>query len=157
MIKMIRVDHRLLHGQVAISWYGYVGANCILIANDAVAEDATRKSLIKLAKPTGSKLVIMPIVESISSLNSGITDKYQLMIVVESVHDAYLLIAGMHAKPKELNLGGTKEANGTKSVSAAVNITPQDKKDLAEIETMGVSIFSQQVPTSTKEKLNFIE
>ena len=34
MIKMLRVDHRLLHGQVAFSWTGYLGVNCILIAND---------------------------------------------------------------------------------------------------------------------------
>lgn len=36
MITLLRVDHRLLHGQVAFSWTQYVGADCILIANDSV-------------------------------------------------------------------------------------------------------------------------
>lgn len=35
MIVFLRVDHRLLHGQVAFSWTQYVGADCILIANDS--------------------------------------------------------------------------------------------------------------------------
>ena len=35
MIKCLRVDHRLLHGQVAFSWTSALGADCILIANDA--------------------------------------------------------------------------------------------------------------------------
>ena len=35
MIIGTRVDHRLVHGQVAFSWISAIGANCILVANDA--------------------------------------------------------------------------------------------------------------------------
>ena len=49
MIKLFRVDHRLLHGQVAFSWTSALGADCILIANDAVMKDDLRKTSIKLA------------------------------------------------------------------------------------------------------------
>ncbi len=44
MIVFLRVDHRLLHGQVAFSWTQYVGADCILIANDSVPNDDLRKT-----------------------------------------------------------------------------------------------------------------
>lgn len=54
MITLLRVDHRLLHGQVAFSWTQYVGADCILIANDNVPDDELRKTTIKLAKPLQS-------------------------------------------------------------------------------------------------------
>ena len=36
MIKLCRVDHRLLHGQVAFSWCHAVGADCILVASGSV-------------------------------------------------------------------------------------------------------------------------
>ncbi|MCP9313732.1 transposase [Liquorilactobacillus satsumensis] len=55
MIKFVRVDHRLLHGQVALSWFGATNANCILIANDSVPDDPIRKATIKMARPTGAK------------------------------------------------------------------------------------------------------
>ena len=45
MIKMLRVDHRLLHGQVAFSWTGYLGVNCILIANDAQNNASPRQAI----------------------------------------------------------------------------------------------------------------
>ena len=51
MIKLLRVDHRLLHGQVAFSWKNAVEADCILIACDAVMKDDLRKTSIKMAKP----------------------------------------------------------------------------------------------------------
>ena len=50
MIKLLRVDHRLLHGQVAFSWKNAVEADCILIACDAVMKDDLRKTSIKMAK-----------------------------------------------------------------------------------------------------------
>ncbi len=53
MIKLVRVDHRLLHGQVAFSWTQALGADCILIANDDVPQNDIRKTTIKLAKPAG--------------------------------------------------------------------------------------------------------
>lgn len=36
MIQMIRVDYRLLHGQVAVSWTSALGADCILLVSDTV-------------------------------------------------------------------------------------------------------------------------
>lgn len=32
MIKKLRVDYRLVHGQVAISWSRALGVDCILVA-----------------------------------------------------------------------------------------------------------------------------
>ena len=61
MIILTRVDHRLLHGQVAFSWTQSLGADCILIANDDVPTNDIRKTTIKLAKPQGVKLVIKTI------------------------------------------------------------------------------------------------
>lgn len=72
MITLLRVDHRLLHGQVAFSWTQYVGADCILIANDSVPGDELRKTTIKLAKPPSVKLVIKNINDSIEAIKAGL-------------------------------------------------------------------------------------
>ena len=149
MIKLFRVDHRLLHGQVAVSWYGAVGADCILIANDDVPKDPIRKASIKMAKPSGSKLVMQSIDRSIESLNSGITDKYRLMIIVESINDAYRIISKMNNKPKVLNLGGTKETSETRILAPSVNTNSKDEKQLKEIIEQGVKVEVQQVSTSS--------
>lgn len=58
MIKVTRIDHRLLHGQVAFTWIKAVGADCILIANDDVASNDLRMAALRMAKPAGVKLVM---------------------------------------------------------------------------------------------------
>ncbi|MDD7280440.1 PTS sugar transporter subunit IIB [Floccifex sp.] len=144
MIKLLRVDHRLLHGQVAFSWKAHVDADCILIANDSVVKDDLRKTSLKLAKPAGTKLVIKSIKDSIDSINSGVTDKYKLLIVVESIKDAYELIKNCGIK--KLNLGGTKATSETRNISKAMNITPKEEELLKDLVGIGCDVEIQMVP-----------
>ena len=50
-IVLVRIDNRLIHGQVATQWCGVVGANLLLVANDEVAKDKMRQGLMKMAAP----------------------------------------------------------------------------------------------------------
>ncbi|WP_294602774.1 PTS sugar transporter subunit IIB [uncultured Lactobacillus sp.] len=150
MIKLLRVDHRLLHGQVAFSWTQELGVDCILIANNDVPNNEIRKTAMKLAKPQGVKLVIKNISDSIKALKSGVTDKYKLFIVVESVADAYSL-ATAYPQINHINLGGTKPADGTKQISKAINVTNEDESKLKELVNQGCEIEIRQVPNDKKE------
>jgi len=152
MIVLTRVDHRLLHGQVAFSWTAHLSADCILVANDDAASDETKKTIIKLGKPSGVKLVIKNIDNSIKAINSGVTDKYKLFIVVESVDDAYKLVKGVD-QIKELNLGGTKFVEGKESLSSAVFVTADEKKELEDLVSDGIRVYTQQVPTDSKKDI----
>ena len=49
MIKLVRLDYRLLHGQVVFSWTGHVGAQRIIVVDDDAANDEMKKlSLIHI-------------------------------------------------------------------------------------------------------------
>lgn len=149
MIKLMRVDHRLLHGQVAFSWTSTLSADCILIANDDVVCNELRKMSIKLAKPNGVKLVIKSIDESVEAINSGITDKYKLLIVCESIIDAKKLIDRC-SSITSLNLGGTKSDNQKRSISKAVSVSKEEEKLLREMIQKDIKIEIQMVPNEHK-------
>ncbi|APM33026.1 PTS sugar transporter subunit IIB [Klebsiella michiganensis] len=150
MITLLRVDHRLLHGQVAFSWTQYVGADCILIANDNVPEDELRKTTIKLAKPPSVKLVIKNINDAIESIKSGVTDKYHLFIVVESVNDAWRIASAVEGI-KSINLGGIKVKEGSKNISKAINLLPEEIEQLQQLVGKGVEVEIRQVPNDRKQ------
>lgn len=149
MILLLRVDHRMLHGQVAFSWTNSIEADCILIANDGVAGDELRKTTMKLAKPQGAKLVIKNIVDSIEALKTGVTDKYRLLIVVESVEDAYKIVNDVESI-KSINLGGVKTKEGSRNISKAVNLLPEEEDKLRELISKGIEIEIRQLPTDSK-------
>ena len=53
MVELCRIDDRLLHGQVAVTWVGAVAPEAILIANDEAATNEMSKLALKMAKPAG--------------------------------------------------------------------------------------------------------
>lgn len=149
MIRLLRVDHRLLHGQVAFSWTNTLQADCILIANDEVVTDELRMTTLKLAKPAGVKLVIKSIKDSVEALNSGVTDKYKLFIVVESVADAARLADGVK-DIRSINIGGTKQKEGTERLAKTLNVTGEDRETLKALIAKGIEVEVRQVPTDSK-------
>ncbi len=149
MILLLRVDHRLLHGQVAFSWIQNLGADCILIANDSVVNDELRKTTMKLAKPQEVKLVIKNIEDSIQALKSGVTDKYKLFIVVESVEDAYKIASEVN-NIKQINLGGVKARENSRNISKAVNLLEEEENLLKELQSLGIEIEIRQVANDNK-------
>lgn len=153
MIKLCRVDHRLLHGQVAFSWASSLDIDCILIANDSVVNDELRKTTMKLAKPNGIKLVIKNVKDSIEAINSGVTDKYKLFVVLDSIKDAYELILNTNYN-KTLNLGGTKATNETKNISKAMNVTEEEILLLKKLVEKGIDVVIQMVPEDNPIPIN---
>lgn len=145
MVKLTRIDHRLIHGQVAFTWTKFLDTDCILVASDKIVKDTLKMELLKMAKPANVKLVIKSIDDSITALNSGKTDKYKLMILLENVEDAYKLFNEVPML-KELNLGGIKAEEGKKQVSKAVYLSDKEIDLLKKLDEKGINVFIQMVP-----------
>ena len=149
MIKLVRVDHRLLHGQVAFSWTNGVGANCILVASDTVVNDDVWKTTLKLGKPSGVKLVIKNMADSIAAINSGVTDKYKLIIVVQTIKEAKQLADGCPCITS-INLGNTKESKTTTQISKQVFLEDEEKAILKELMNRGVECENRALVDDSK-------
>jgi fructoselysine and glucoselysine-specific PTS system IIB component len=152
MIKFVRVDHRLLHGQVVFSWIKYMGVDCILIANDAVVQDELRMNALRLSKPAGIKLVIKNIADSVEAILGGVTDKYILMILLESVEDAWRISEKIGAI-KDINLGGTKSTEERKQISKAVFLSDEDINKLRKMTEKGITITVQMIPNEVSQNI----
>ncbi|MBC6349358.1 MULTISPECIES: PTS sugar transporter subunit IIB [Lactobacillus] len=154
MLKLIRVDERLLHGQVAIGWTSNSGANTILVANDEAQKDKVKAMALDLAKPSGVKLYIRsvaesgPIVEKFASAK-----KAQVLVLVRTVQDALKLIKNSNGVIKELNVGGLKFEDGKKKLNDYVAVSDQDIADLKTIQKLGVNLDFRMLPRDKKLSL----
>jgi len=151
MIKLMRLDDRLIHGQVAATWTNSIGADCILIAKDNMTP--LEITACRISVPSGMKLVIKSVDDSIKAINSGVTDKYNLFIVVDSVTSAYRLMKGCEVI-KELNLGRTTKREGTEPLGTHVHITSEQRNMLKELANEGYNIYLQTIPTASPVPLS---
>src|ERR1700712_1133858 len=125
MIKLIRIDDRLLHGQVALTWTPALGADCLLVCNDKTATDEFQKMTLQLAKPANTRLLIKTVAESIAWLQDAKSSALKVLVLVNAVADAAAL-ANTLENITSINFGGLRSRPGAKPVSKAVSLTDDD-------------------------------
>jgi len=148
MIKMIRVDYRLLHGQVAVSWVGTLGVDALLLVSDTLKNDKLRMETLALAKPSGIKVVVKNTDEAINVIKSGKTERYSMFVICETVGIADRLAREFGVK--SINLGNISFGEGKRKLSKSVYVDPNEEKTIKSLVDDGYDLFIQMVPTENK-------
>jgi mannose/fructose/N-acetylgalactosamine-specific phosphotransferase system component IIB len=144
-IVLVRVDDRLIHGQILEGWLPSTRAQELLVANDAVAQDDLRKMIMQSATPYSVGLVIDS-VERIASLcmESDAPD-VRRMIIVENPLDA-LRLKRAGVPFDSLNLGNFRTNDVTVCLSRSVAVGDETLRELRVIMEEGVHVSLQTVP-----------
>jgi fructoselysine and glucoselysine-specific PTS system IIB component len=150
MIKLTRIDDRLVHGQVAFTWTPALGADCLLIANDKVAKDEFLKMTLGLAKPAGTRLLIKSITDAAIFLNDEKSRNLKILLIVNSVKDAFAMVNGV-PEIKSVNFGGIRRNEGMRLISKAVAVNDEDITLVKELLNKGIELELRQVPTDKKQ------
>lgn len=152
MIVSIRIDDRLIHGQVALVWTKEYGTQHIVVANDEAAENNILKSSLKMACPTGIKLLVKNVKESIDVFNSDIAKDKNLFVLVRNVHDAMLISKKCTVGSVNVaNVGRFDESEGERiHLTSSVVLTKSEYEDLKELVKCDCEVFSQVIPTNPK-------
>jgi mannose/fructose/N-acetylgalactosamine-specific phosphotransferase system component IIB len=152
MIKLLRVDDRLLHGQVAFSWTRSLTATDIIIANEEVSKDEFQKTTLKLAKPRGVNLQILGLSATYEFLMKHENSKNKVMVIVNNLEDANNIIKKAPFI-KSLNLGGLRERKGSIRYTGSVTLTSEDLNICKGLMEDDVEIEIRQVPEEKKINL----
>ena len=152
MIKLVRLDYRLLHGQVVFSWTQNVGAQRIIVVDDEAAADELKKTALNLSKPAGVRLNIFTLDKTLEKMPK-----------VEALNENIMMIFGNTAtlrkfceaypKCKEVNYGGIANKENSKQYAGAVFLNGTEQADTQKILDLGVKIFMQQTPGHKRENL----
>jgi mannose/fructose/N-acetylgalactosamine-specific phosphotransferase system component IIB len=152
MVKLLRIDDRLVHGQVAFTWTPALGIDCLFVANDRVAKDEFLRMTFGLAKPAGVKLLIKSVADAIGYLNDAKNKGQQVLVLVDSVKDAHALVLGVE-EIRTINFGGIRAKAGARAVSKAVSLTENDILLIRDLLEKGYELEARQVPTDKKQPI----
>lgn len=149
MIKLLRVDERFIHGQVAFAWTNSLAADCIFIVNDEISKDKLRQTSLKLAAPTGVKFVVKNVEDAKNALLGERIKKYKIFLIVGTIKDA-LELSKVSKDIKQVNLGNMKMEEGRRSITNSICVSEDDIKNIKLLESMGVEVECRAVPTDKK-------
>ncbi len=146
MIVFIRIDDRLIHGQVVEGWVNHLKVSCLLVADDAVASNTLQRSIMELAVPQGLKVIIGPVEEICRRLRTPELDAERIMLLFSNPADVLRAIkAGMECR--SLNVGGLHFIPGKRKLMDVLAVNEEDLDALREIVGIGIKIDIQTVPT----------
>ncbi len=152
MIELVRVDDRLLHGQVAFLWTKHLKIQTILIANDEILSDEFTMLSLNLAKPTGIKLIVDSTANAVESMKDYLESDERVLVVVNNMEDAEYLLKSVK-EVRRLNLGGLRERPGSIRITNAITLTNEDIQHCRNLMNDGVNIEMQSVPDMKKRLL----
>jgi len=152
MIKLIRIDDRLVHGQVAFTWVPSLGIDCLIVANDVIAKDDFQKMTLGLAKPANVKLLIKSVADAISFLNDEKNKSAKVLVLINSVKDAAALTNAV-SEITSINFGGIRAKENAKLISKAVAVTDEDVVLIKGLLQKNIELEIRQVPTDEKQKV----
>ena len=102
MIEQIRVDDRLIHGQVAVVWSKQFGTKHMVVANDAAANNEVQQMTLKMATPDGVKLLIRGVDDAIKVFNNPKSENVKMFVLTNSCVDA--LKIAQNCKVQSINV-----------------------------------------------------
>ena len=146
MIDLIRIDDRLIHGQLVEGWVNYLKATCILVADDVVASNSVQRTIMELSVPQGLQVYIGSVAETcLRSRTAGRDAGHAIVVFSRPVDVLRALDAGMECRT--LNIGGMHYVPGKRKLLEVLAVNDADLAALQSIAGRGIKITIQAVPT----------
>jgi mannose/fructose/N-acetylgalactosamine-specific phosphotransferase system component IIB len=152
-MNLIRVDDRLIHGQVSVGWGAHICPKHMIIANDEIAADANDSELYLLGVPPGVKGAVVPVAGVKEYMARAVKGSY--ILVIRSIGDAVRLLDGGF-EYTALNIGGVHLTEGKREMIHYVFLDKNDIEGLVKLTEKGINIFFQDLPSNKKYGTEYI-
>lgn len=151
-IVEVRIDDRLIHGQVVGYWVPQYKVQRILIVDNEIVNDQARKTALKLGCPPGVKVSIFDSKKASEKLKRNIDKGIRVLILardpkplLEMVQDGYPI--------KAITVGNMSSKEGAKALKKTVFVTPTERQDFKKLSDEGVRLYLQMTPSDSKEDI----
>ena len=151
-IRLVRIDDRLVHGQVATVWAKRLDIQRILVVSDAVTKDNLRKTLLQQAAPPEIKVHVITVAKMIEIYSNPLFDKVRVILLFTNPVDVSKIVkAGIYIP--SVNIGAMSFTTGKKMISNTVAVDKEDLTAFKFLNSIGIELEIRKVITDSKQSL----
>ncbi|AIF44531.1 PTS sugar transporter subunit IIB [Virgibacillus sp. SK37] len=151
-IEMVRIDSRLIHGQVITKWIKQTSANRIVIIDDSLYADEFMKEIYTMAAPSDVEVNVYSVDFAIDYWEKEEMGKGKLFILFKDVKTVYRTIK-KGVPISNIQIGGLGGKPGRISVYGPISFDEKDCAMLQELAQDNCHVYLQQVPDESKMEL----
>jgi len=146
-IHLYRIDDRLIHGQVVVGWGQPLNIRVLVLVDDAVAASDWEKELYRMAVPPEMEVRFVDVPTAIRDHAKIASDPRPGLLITGDIDSMYRLVKGVKAIGS-VNLGGIHHRAGRSEKLRYIYLTPEEERELKELEAAGVEVTAQDVPSA---------
>lgn len=150
-ILITRIDNRLIHGQVGVTWSNHLGANLVVVANDAVSKDEVQQNLMDMVLPDVIQTRFFTLKKTIDIIHNA-SPRQKIFLVVRDVQDA-LTLKENGVPIDQLNVGNMHYEEGKKQITSTISVDDEDIQAFKKLDELGVKMDMRGVPTDRSQNI----
>lgn len=155
-IQLIRVDNRLVHGQVGMTWSSALNIDAIVVVDEEVVYNVfSQKLMASIAKAANLDIAFYTIENFVTTLQKQ-KDTKKIFVIVKNIQTVRKLYEKGIRFPK-INIGNIHYERGRYPLNKKMYLTETDVQDLNYLNEVGNTIFYQDVPGTMTEKIELLD
>lgn len=151
-LNMVRVDYRMVHGQIVAKWIKFRPVDRLILADDSLVDDPFMGDIYRMAVPDREFDIV-----KLGDVQTAIDRKNDtVLLIFKDVASAYTVYKNGLQLP-ELNVGAVQNSAQRKAVVQGVALSVEEYEKLSEMKAEGVNVFLQPIPENDPVSLGSIE
>ena len=151
-LNMVRVDYRMVHGQIVAKWIKFRPVDRLILADDSLVDDPFMSDIYRMAVPDREVDIV-----KLGDVQTAIDRKNDtVLLIFKDVASAYTVYKNGLQLP-ELNVGAVQNSAQRKAVVQGVALSVEEYEKLSEMKAEGVNVFLQPIPENDPVSLGSIE
>ena len=152
-LVLVRIDDRLIHGQVVLGWAKALKPDRIVVANERVANSGWERKFYTSSVPSHIKVSFLGLEETARQLLNNLFKNESVMILFETVEDTHIVVE-KGVSFENINVGGLHYRAGADELLPYVFLTDDDRDHLRELVKHGITLTAQDIPGNEARIIN---
>ncbi len=145
-IALVRIDNRLVHGQILEAWVPFIKAKCIMVVNDSAACDFYCETVIRMAVPSEIEVIISSVEDFAKTYTYKGNGEKKTIVLFATVADACRAY-NLGFSFDKLNIGNIYNEEYKLCHGTSVFLCDNEIRDLLTLlENDGVEIGIRRIP-----------
>lgn len=153
-IVLVRIDDRLIHGQIVEGWLKTINVNHIVVVSDEVAKNKFQQALLSMAVPSNIKVENYSVEDAAKKIHENFFDKIRVLLLLSQPDDVLRLI-NYGVQVSSINVGGMHYRQGKKQILRNLSVDENDIAVFKAISSKGVELEGRVLPSD--ERINVAE
>ncbi len=141
----VRIDDRLIHGQIIVSWVTSLGITEIIVADTDAANDEFQRMLLEMGVPKAMKFELLTLEEAGSLIKSN-KDFSKSLLIVRDINSLKTLM-DLGIKFSTVNYGNSGRTDSRKRYFKSVWLTEDERRLVESVIDAGVTLEVRVIPS----------